>query len=80
MALDEAAGDAPAEGVVRDSEAEYKLEYAAVCSHCRATVTTLRVVRLLRTRVNFVSTLPRHGRVMICPHCRAIIASELSLT
>jgi len=68
------------EGVVRDSEAEYTLEYAASCPKCGQTVKTLSVIRLLRTRVNFVSTLPRRGRVLACPLCRAIIGGELTLS
>jgi len=67
------------EEVIRDSEAEYALEYPAVCPHCGCDVQILRVVRLLRTRVNFVSTLPRRGRVLICPQCRTILSAELTL-
>ena len=48
---------------VRDSDAEYMLEYPAVCPCCGTTIATVKVLRLLRTRVNFTSTLPRHGRV-----------------
>jgi hypothetical protein len=62
---------------VRDSEAEYALEYAANCPSCAREIRSLRVARLLRTRVNFVSTLPRRGRVLVCPHCRAILSAEL---
>jgi hypothetical protein len=65
---------------VRDSEAEYTLEYVAVCPFCEDTLQTLKVVRLLRTRVNFTSTLPRHGRVIICPQCRRILSATLTLT
>ncbi len=67
------------EGVVRDSDAEYTLEYVATCPHCGEAIRTLRVIRLLRTRVNFVSTLPRRGRVLACPLCRAIISGELTI-
>jgi hypothetical protein len=66
--------------IVRDSEAEYTLEYDAACPRCGETIKTLRVIRLLRTRVNFVSTLPRHGRVLACPSCRSILSGELTLT
>lgn len=65
---------------VRDSEAEYTLEYVAVCPSCEESIKTLKVIRLLRTRVNFTSTLPRHGRVTICPHCRTILSAALTLT
>jgi len=67
------------EGAVYDSEAEYTLEYAAACPKCGAPINTLKVIRLLRTRVNFVSTLPRRGRVLACPMCRAIVSGELTL-
>jgi hypothetical protein len=68
----------PANPPVRDSEAEYALEYAAVCPHCVHTLHTVKVIRLLRTRVNFTSTLPRRGRVIICPNCRKILTAELT--
>jgi hypothetical protein len=68
------------EGVVRDSEAEYTLEYQATCPKCGQALTTIKVIRLLRSRVNFVSTLPRHGRVLACPLCRCILSGELTLT
>ena len=67
------------EALIRDSEAEYTLEYGAACPKCGESIRTLRVIRLLRTRVNFVSTLPRRGRVLACPFCRAILAGELTL-
>jgi len=73
-----AAADAVDE-VVRDSDAEYTLEYAAMCPRCGETIKTLRVIRLLRTRVNFVSTLPRRGRVLACPLCRTVISGELTI-
>jgi hypothetical protein len=64
---------------VRDSDAEYALEYPAVCPVCGTTITSVKVVRLLRSRVNFVSTLPRHGRVVICPKCRVILSAALTI-
>ena len=64
---------------IRDGEAEYTLEYPATCPSCRRTLKTVRVIRLLRTRVNFTSTLPRHGRVVICPNCRAIFSAALTV-
>jgi hypothetical protein len=63
-----------------DGEAEYTLEYPATCPRCGHDVRTLKVARLLRTRVNFVSTLPRRGRVLMCPHCSAIVGAELTVT
>jgi hypothetical protein len=65
---------------VEDSEAEYALEYPAVCPSCGEVLATVKVVRLLRTRVNFTSTLPRHGRAVICPGCRAILSAALTMT
>ena len=64
---------------VRDSDAEYALEYSAVCPVCGTTISTVKVVRLLRSRVNFTSTLPRHGRVVICPKCRVILSAGLTI-
>ncbi len=61
----------------RQAEAEYTLEYPARCPHCAAELEALRVARLLRTRVNFTSTLPRRGHVISCPECATIIAAEL---
>ncbi|HWP99637.1 MAG TPA: hypothetical protein VNK92_04130 [Vicinamibacterales bacterium] len=63
---------------IRDSEAEYTLEYPSICPHCDRRLQTVRVVRLLRTRVNFTSTLPRRGRVIVCPACKRILTAELS--
>ncbi|MDA1094068.1 MAG: hypothetical protein O3A25_12485 [Acidobacteria bacterium] len=60
-----------------EAEAEYTLEYPARCPHCKAEVEALSVARLLRTRVNFTSTLPRRGHVISCPKCATIIAAEL---
>ena len=62
----------------RGMEAEYTLEYPALCPYCNEELTTLNVVRLLRTRVNFTSTLPRRGRVIACPRCRRVLTAELS--
>lgn len=59
-------------------EAEYSLESPVCCPACGETVSTLKAVRLLRVRVNFTSTLPRRGRVVICPHCCVILPAELT--
>ena len=61
----------------REIEAEFTLESAAVCPHCRESIDTLLVVRLLRTKVNFVSSLPRRGQVMLCPKCQVILTGSL---
>jgi hypothetical protein len=68
------------EEVIQDSEAEYSFEYEARCPSCRESLSQVKVVRLLRTRVNFISTLPRRGHVMVCPACRAILSGELTIT
>ena len=60
-----------------DAEAEYQLESPIRCPSCEAGITTLRVVRMLRTKVNFTSTLPRRGRVIVCPECAAVVSAEL---
>ena len=62
----------------RESEAEYALEYPVKCPHCNRDIEMLKVVRLLRTRVNFTSTLPRRGRVLACPHCQKVLSAELT--
>jgi DNA-binding response OmpR family regulator len=59
-------------------EAEYSLECPVRCPTCREILTTVKAVRLLRARVNFTSTLPRRGRLIVCPHCLAVIPAELS--
>lgn len=57
--------------------AEYALETPLKCHHCQQRITSLQVVRLLRTRVNFISTLPRRGQVIICPTCHGILSANL---
>lgn len=68
----------PAPPQVESSEAVYRLERAVRCPQCGETVSTLKAVRLLRGQVNFTSTLPRRGRVLVCPVCLAIVPAELS--
>lgn len=67
------------EGSISDSEfeAEFTLETPARCPQCSESIEEIQVVRILRTKVNFVSSLPRRGQVMICPRCRAIITGSL---
>jgi DNA-binding NtrC family response regulator len=62
----------------QSSDAVYRLESAVRCPQCKETISTLQAVRLLRTQVNFTSTLPRRGRVLICPSCDAIVSAELT--
>jgi hypothetical protein len=66
------------DGLGPQIEAEYELETAVKCPHCASSVASLLVVRMLRARVNFTSTLPRRGQVLICPQCRAIVSGEVS--
>jgi hypothetical protein len=58
-------------------EAEYALESPLKCPQCREEIATVQVVRLLRSKVNFISTMPRRGHVIVCPVCQAIISAEL---
>jgi hypothetical protein len=58
-------------------EAEYALESPLKCPHCEESVATLQVVRLVRTRVNFISMLPRRGYVVACPSCHHMLSAEL---
>jgi hypothetical protein len=58
-------------------EAEYTLEYPLKCPHCKDTIQALQALRLARTRVNFISLLPRRGYVLACPACHGILSAEL---
>jgi DNA-binding response OmpR family regulator len=60
------------------SDAMYQLESPVRCPHCDERISSLKAVRLLRTQVNFTSTLPRRGRVLICPSCLAVLPAELT--
>jgi len=60
------------------AEAEYTLECPVKCSACGERITSVKAVRLLRSHVNFTSTLPRRGRLVVCPHCLAAIPAELT--
>jgi hypothetical protein len=60
-------------------EAEYVLEGPCHCPSCQEDIESLGVVRLLRSKVNFASTLPRRGYVTVCPRCRAILPADLGL-
>ena len=60
------------------STAAYTLEVAVRCPHCSEAIRTIRIVGLTRSQVAFTSTLPRKGRVAICPECYRILPVELS--
>jgi hypothetical protein len=67
----------PPPGWASEPPAVYGLEQPVLCPVCRAEVDSLYVVRLWRARVAFVSSLPRSGRVLVCPKCRSIVPGEL---
>jgi len=62
---------------VNFGEAEYMMEKPLPCPHCRKLISSVVIVRLLRGRVNFVSSLPRRGHVVACPLCQGILSVEL---
>ena len=72
--------DTPGEAALGrgQSGALYTLEAPVTCPECTAEITTLRVLRVLRTQVSFTSTLPRRGYVILCPECDRILSAELS--
>lgn len=61
-----------------NADAVYRLETPVRCSQCGDTISAMKAVRLLRTQVNFTSTLPRRGRALICPSCLCVISAELT--
>jgi DNA-binding NtrC family response regulator len=61
-----------------NSDAVYRLETPVRCPQCGDSISSLKAVRLLRTQVNFTSTLPRRGRILICPSCLSIVPAELT--
>ena len=69
---------APLPPTATNADAIYRLETPVRCPQCGETVTTLKAVRLLRTQVNFTSTLPRRGRVLTCPSCLCVVSAELT--
>ena len=65
-----------AQGV--EAEAEYMLESSVKCASCGETLNHLVVIRLLRVKVNFTSSLPRRGYVVACPGCHALVSASVS--
>lgn len=59
-------------------EAVYQLEAWVRCPACRESIEAVGIVRLLRTKVNFISTLPRKGYLAVCPQCRTVLPAEVS--
>jgi hypothetical protein len=68
---------AAAKDEAEEIEAEYALEAPATCPSCETTLASVQVVRLLRTRVNFTSSLPRRGYAVVCPSCRTLIPAAI---
>ena len=60
------------------STSSYTLDSAVCCPHCQERITSVRIVGLTRSQVAFTSTLPRKGRVIVCPECERILTAELS--
>jgi hypothetical protein len=58
-------------------EAEYTLEAPLNCPWCKAELSSVRVVRLLRGQVNFTSTLPRRGHIIVCSACQSLLSAGL---
>jgi hypothetical protein len=58
-------------------EAEYTLESRVICPNCQEGIESIHVVRMLRTKVNFVSGLPRRAQILVCPECKAVLAAYL---
>ncbi|MCM3878622.1 MAG: hypothetical protein ND807_00800, partial [Vicinamibacterales bacterium] len=56
----------------------YDMELPARCPFCRSPIRTLKVIRMVRSKVAFTSTLPRSGRAVVCPACECIISAEVS--
>jgi hypothetical protein len=58
--------------------ATYTMETGVRCPHCEETIHSIRIVALTRSQVAFTSTLPRKGRVAVCPECDVILPVELA--
>ena len=63
--------------LVEEIEAEYTLETPVKCGQCSKQMHSVNVIRLLRTKVNFTSSLPRRGYVVCCPDCRSVVPAGL---
>jgi len=69
-------GAQPAEPI--EFGAVYQIESPMLCPHCRNSIRTFRALRVMRTQVPFMSTLPRKGYVLVCPECAGLLSAELS--
>ena len=61
-----------------DAGAVYTLESPVQCAECDAEISTIQVIRVLRTQAAFSSTLPRKAYVIACPACRRLLSAGLS--
>ncbi|MFN7942876.1 MAG: hypothetical protein U0X73_14905 [Thermoanaerobaculia bacterium] len=75
--LPPATGETLAPGWSSPPAAVYGLEQPARCPTCRQEIDQLYVVRMYRARVNFMSSLPRSGRILVCPRCKGVVPGEL---
>jgi DNA-directed RNA polymerase subunit RPC12/RpoP len=57
--------------------ASYTLDQPVRCPHCGERISALHVVGLTRSQVAFTSTLPRKGRVIVCPECERLLTAQL---
>lgn len=57
--------------------AVYGLEHPISCPGCGVEISELYAIRMFRARVNFMSSLPRSGRLLVCPACRTPVPAEL---
>ena len=67
-----------AHGAAAAGGAVYTLESPAQCPECDTEITTINVIRVMRTQVSFTSTLPRKAYVITCPSCRKLLSAGLS--
>ena len=65
------------EGAEGSADAEYALEMPVSCPQCNEEIESVHVVRALRVKVNFVSTLPRRGQLLVCPKCQGVLGGSL---
>ena len=56
----------------------YTVESPLRCPQCQSAIRTFRALRVSRTQVPFISTLPRKGYVLVCPECAGLLSAELS--
>ena len=77
-------GAAPATATTHGAASEaaggavYTLESPAQCPECDTEITTINIIRVMRTQVSFTSTLPRKAYVITCPSCRKLLSAGLS--